>query len=249
MKKWIFIGCGSVLLLLVGALGFLGWAFYGPVMDMYNQWELERPRFEALQTRFPFEPAAQQGLDTDRFVEHLDLRVALAEEFLAMQLNVARDVDDESLGIVDRMRAPFIHFTALPSMVAAEFEDAKMSPAEFAWNSRLLWASLRSLDKGLGGEALAPLRDRYSTLRQMYDEAIKDDNEMPGLDELIGPDEDFPPGSLELVQGLLAMDVDRALKAVGVLSAEPLAMQATDPEGLETLIFPGQHGQMKLDLR
>jgi hypothetical protein len=249
MKKWIFIGCGSVLLILVGGVGFIAWTFYGPVKDMYTQWEVEHPRFEALTTSYPFDPAAQEALDRARFGEHLDLRVALVDEFMAMQMDVARTVDDESLGFIERMRAPFVQFTSLPSMLAAEFEFKKMSPAEFAWYSRVLWASLRSLDKGVGGEALAPLRDRYSTLRQRYDEAAKDDNELPPLDEIIGTEDDFPPGSIELAQGVLALDVDRALRAVEVLAAEPMAMQAADADGFDSMVFPGQDGQMRLDLR
>ena len=251
MRKALFIGCGVILLIIVGGLGFLGWTFYGPIKAIYDQWEVDQPRFAALEDRFPFDVEAQTQLHIDRFTTHLDLRVSLVNYARALELEIDGALNDDSIGFIDQLRAPFERIQGLTSQVATQFEEAGMSLSEFAYYSRVLWATLRNLDEGSGGSALVPLRGRYSQLRHAYEEATREQPDVPTLDEIIGTESSFPPDVLDTAVALLAQDTNRVLEGVEFLQAEPVLMQADgrDPHTLQDAMFPADGGSVTLEGR
>jgi len=251
MRKAFFIGCGFLLLLVVGGLAFVGYTFIPPVKALYEQFEVDQPRFSALEDSFPFDVEAESQLDVDRFTTHLELRVTLVDYARTLEEDIQRSLNDDSIGFIEQLRVPFTRALGITTHVATTFEEAHMSLSEFAWYSRVLWATLRNLDKGAGGMALAPLRGRYSELRQRWEEATRDDEDAPTIDEIIGAEQDFPPAVMDTALALVAQDTDSVLAGLAFIEAEPFFMQAhgNDPESLQDVVFPGESGSIKLDGR
>src|SRR5262249_29560833 len=82
MKK-IFIGCGIVVLLLLGCIAFLAWRFWPQLQEFRHKTDAAVTRLNALTVAAPFDPAGITTLDTDRFARVLDVRAQICSDLNA----------------------------------------------------------------------------------------------------------------------------------------------------------------------
>ncbi len=238
MKKALFVGCGLVLALVLGLFGFAYFVLREPFAQWQAATEVQQARLIAINEAHPFE--AGETVDRERFTRHLELRVDVIAVFMTLSEEFARLQTDEELGIVDMLRGFASPMIALPEALIDQFEQAEMGTPEFAHHSRLLWAVMRELDKGTGGDRFGSVRGRYAELKTHYEEAYGEIEEYPALDDLIGTAQDFPQETLDAALHIMGQDLELLLQATAAFAFEPLALQLdkVDPSDPGTYAMP-----------
>ncbi len=225
MRK-VFIGCGAVVLVLLGVIGFIAWKLYPVAREWQMGWTAAIEQLNELDTRSPFDPAAQTQLDTRRFALVLDVRAGLNDYFEG----VARDIESlnrdyeesDEVGLFDMVGGVFRAATPTLGEFAARLRAIDMGPTEFAFHTRVLWSALRRASTGVGGEALAPLRDSYDRFKAHYERMRREVAEMPPLDDVLA---DVPAGITAEAGLLLERDLQRALDGLRIVELDHLFLQ------------------------
>jgi hypothetical protein len=225
--KRIFIGCGIVVLLLLGGIGFLAWRFWPELQDFRKKNDEAVARLNALTISAPFDPAGISSLDTSRFAAALDIRAQVCTDLKAAneRLSKLNDPDDQP-GMLEGMSLTLHELTSMMPRFADRLEAAHMSWPEFAWHTRLFWRVLQRISLGAGEPRLAELQDSYSRLEKVYDQE-REHAELPQLKDLVG---DFPPAMISEAEAVMATDVSRVRASLGMLEAERIFMMpSSDP--------------------
>ncbi len=240
MKK-LFIGCGIVVLLLLGAAGFLVWRFWPEIRSMHEQAEASIARLNELEVAHPFDPAAQAHLDTVRFARALDLRVDLCDDLVRMgeemdELKRKVDSGESDLGVFEVVSLQLRALADVLPHFAGRLAAAEMSWPEFAWHTRVLWATLYRVSLGVGSPSLEPLRDDYARFKDAYERAARESEGLPPLRDLIGQ---FPPAVLSEAETVMLTDLGRVRAGLRVLDLEHVFMlPVTDPDDLQYVTVP-----------
>jgi hypothetical protein len=227
MKK-IFIGCGILVVLLLGALGYLAYKVAPHVKDSVARFERFGTEITVLEESFPFEQTPGE-LDTQRFASALDLRVDLKARFQQMEGDFdeyGEQLEEEDTGffdMLDVLAGAMGRFYPLLDDVPSLLREAHMGPSEYTHHCRVLWAALQQVDAGAGGVALEPLEGEFDRFRGAYGQMRKqDEDEWPPLSELLG---EFDPQVLEQARAMLAVDTDRVLAGMVDTEFEAIYMK------------------------
>ncbi|MCB9897606.1 MAG: hypothetical protein H6825_06365 [Planctomycetes bacterium] len=203
MKK-LLVGCGCLVLVGLGGLGFLAYEV-GPVLTAsIDSTEAANARFAELDQRFPFRATTAEGLAVDRFEAVLDARVSLAaglERFGERVETAARE------GVLDVFTTLF-DFAPLFEDIPDQLEQRGMGPTEFNAHVRLMWVALASLDSGVPGAEFDALRGRWSEMRGEYQQMQRRIEGLQRLEDLVGS---FPPEVVEQARDAMARDSQRVL--------------------------------------
>ncbi len=110
-----------------------------------------------------------------------------------------------------------------------------MGSTEFAHYSRVLWAALRELDKGTGGDRFNAVRGRYAELKYNYERDSREFDEAPAFDDIIGNPSDFPPAAIDTALHVMGTDLQRLMEGTRVMAIETIAMQLHRFDGEEEM--------------
>ena len=225
MKK-LFIGCGIVVLLLLGGLMFLAYEFGPDIRALQTQAKAALASINALQTAHPFDAAAQSSLDAERFQVALDVRAQLADDLVQLgnameDLQRKEDSGESDLGWRGMAHQMLGSVTGIMPRFAERLTTAQMSWPEFAWYTRVLWSVLYRVDIGVGEPGLEPLRGSYTTFKTKYDALRRDQKGLPELRDLLG---EFPPAVLSAAAEVMGTDLQLVKQGLRVPEVEHLYM-------------------------
>ena len=236
MKK-LLLGCGVLLALGLASMGYVVWQLWPDIQQTAADAEEFERRLMDLEEAYPFEPDEQTELDGSRFATSLDMRVVIGRNVSDWKdsLDAFGDtIEERDLGFIEEIRGLITRFTKMFEIIAP-LEDFSMSPSEFNYHTRVLWAALDTIDKGLGDDpAFDSLRSHYQTMKKQYNK-----NRAEGsleIEELIGQ---FDASVLSKARNILKTDPARVDQAVTHASAEAIFMtlpkgpQNFDPDGDE----------------
>jgi hypothetical protein len=234
MRK-VLIGCGVLVLLAMGFIGYAGYRLWPSVSGWHKAWIEAVGELDALDERHPFDPDAQTALDAERFDLMLEVRVGLAGYFAEFKeslrsLEERGEADDER-GWFDFSSSLFELMSPMLHEFAVRLEDAGMGPTEFAWHTRVLWAALARVDAGVAGPELEPLRGEYSRFREVYEQQAKGQEALLPLEDLV---RSVPPDLLVQAAEVLARDPARVRQGLAITDFDYLYMQ--QPKNIEDLI-------------
>lgn len=208
MKK-LFLGCGILLLIGLGTLGYVGYQLWPDISHAVERAEAFNERMLVLEREHPFDAAAQTGLDTERFVSYLELRID-AKQSMGTMLEDLRETEDrienKELGFVEAARYFIQRVPMSYDFFGPLLEQRGMGPSELGWHTRVLWATLESVESGAGADdpQLNRLAGRYYKLRDAYKQA-KHENGVPLEKLLAGID----PAVVRSARLAMALDIDR----------------------------------------
>jgi hypothetical protein len=240
MKK-LFIGCGIVVLLLLGGLMFLAWEFGADIRALQAQAQAALASINAVGQAHPFDAAAQSTLDKERFQTALDVRAQLADDLVALgeqmeELQRKEDAGESELGWRQMVHRMIGSVTGIMPKFAERLSSAQMSWPEFAWHTRVLWSVLYRVDIGVAEPGLEPLRNSYSTFKSRYDALRRDQKGLPELRDLLG---EFPPAVLSAAAEVMASDLQLVKQGLRVPEVEHLYMMpVTSTEELSYVDMP-----------
>ena len=214
MKK-LFIGCGVLALLVLGALGYFAWQVWPMVEEFSQKFTVFGSEMVALEEAYPFEHDDPDHLDSERFAASLQVRDDMAARFSAMESELdaygreQEEADVGILGLLDVVGGALQRFMPIFDDVTTILDGAQMGPSEFSHHTRVLWATLQAVDAGAAGPELEPLRGSFEEFRRRYGEMQRENSEdWPPFDELIGA---FEPGVIATAKAVLAVDTQRVL--------------------------------------
>jgi hypothetical protein len=240
MKK-LFIGCGIVVLLLLGCVAFLVWSFGGEFRQLQEQAEASITRINAVAASHPFDPAAQASLDAERFQRALDVRAAVADDLIQLgedTQELQRKKDAGEIGWWDMGHRIVQRATGVMPGFAARLEESQMSWPELAWYTRVMWSVLYRLDIGVGEPGLEPLRNSYTTFKEKYDALRREQKGLPDLRDLLG---EIPPEVLVAAAQVMATDLQKVKQGLRVPEVEHLYMMpVTDAHELNYVDVPAE---------
>lgn len=224
--KQVLIGCGVVVLLGLLFFGYVAYRLWPNLTNMQGQWAAAGDELTALERDYPFDAQAQQELDPARFDRMLDVRVELADFFTGVgarmeAMEQAQEADDGPgwivtwQGILDQI-APVL------TEVTTRLRSAQMSPQEFAFHNRVMWAVLARVDDNLAGEELEELRGRYTSFEELYEAMRKDQPQLLALKDLLAG---LPPAAIKSAEQLMAADIPRVSRAIAVTDVDHLYLQ------------------------
>lgn len=240
MKK-LFIGCGIVVLLLLGGLMFLAWEFGADIRALQAQAQAALASINEVGKAHPFDAAAQTSLDKERFQTALDVRAQLADDLVALgdemqELQRKEDAGESDIGWRQMVHRMIGSVTGIMPGFAQRLTAAQMSWPEFAWHSRVLWSVLYRVDIGVAEPGLEPLRNSYSTFKSKYDALRRDQKGLPELRDLLG---EFPPDVLSAAAEVMASDLQLVKQGLRVPEVEHLYMMpVTTTEELSYVDVP-----------
>jgi hypothetical protein len=220
MKK-IFIGCGIVVLLLLGCIAVLAWQLWPDFKDFRHKNDDAVARLNALVVSAPFDPAGLASLDTARFARALDLRAQICEDLKGVNDRLGKLYAPEAKpGPFESMKTTFRELGSMMPRYADRLEAAHMSWPEFAWHTRLFWAVLQRASIHAGVAQLEHLGGDYARLETIYDKQ-REKTDLPPLKDLIG---EFPPAIIAQASEVMVTDVDRVQSSLGMLEGERIFM-------------------------
>lgn len=213
MKK-LLIGCGCLVLLLLGAGGWFVWQFVPAVTAIQDSMVSATTQLNELDQQHPFDEEAQVELDTQRFAQALDIRVGLKDDFARWEADL-ESIDDEDVGFgnfIETMTGAMTRFADMFELLPNALEGQGMGPTEFIFHSRVLWAALDSIGAGAGGPELDGLRGEYDTMVGAYGQIRQQNPELPPtFGELVG---EVPPALVISARQVLAADALRVEAAL-----------------------------------
>jgi hypothetical protein len=240
MKK-LFIGCGIVVLLLLGGIMFLFWEFGSDIRALQAQAQAALASLNALDKAHPFDAAAQTSLDSERFLAALDIRAQLAEDLVQLgdnmqELQRKEDAGESDIGWREMVHRMIGSVTGIMPKFAERLTAAQMSWPEFAWYTRVLWSVLYRVDIGVAEPGLEPLRNSYTNFKSKYDALRRDQKGLPELRDLLG---EFPPAVLADAAAVMATDPQLVKQGLRVPEVEHLYMMpVTTTEELSYVDVP-----------
>jgi hypothetical protein len=248
MKK-LFIGCGILVVLILGVVGWAAYQVYPDATQGQEQMATAFAQLKELDQAHPFEADAQTQLDGPRFVQVLQIRVDQAKYLRGIVEDLgslAEEFEDgeepgwiESFSLLLRaMKQSFLFMGEASTKFAERLATAQMGPSEFAWHTKVLWACLRRVDQGAGEPGLEDLRGRFDEFREFYKEQKDANDKLPVLDELIG---DVPSSVIAQASVILATDVERVKDGLYAPQFDHLylLLPAHELEDLELMVEPG----------
>lgn len=232
MKK-ILLGCGVVVLLVLGVGGYFGYLIWPEAKGLLTTLDRVLAELEELDARHPYDPDAA-SLDPQRFLAMLAVREAVAAQLERVGHDIdafARSsADDEGPGMLAVIQETLRALTTLADAFPPELARARMGQTEFAAHTRTLWSVLRRIDTST--LAIPPLRGLYADMKARYRlEVDRNFPDAPPLDELIG---DVPHPVLETATALVEADAERVQRALRLTTFDPLFMSlpiGPDDEG------------------
>jgi hypothetical protein len=240
MKK-LFIGCGIVVLLLLGGLMFLAWEFGPDIKGLQAQAQAALASINAVGQAHPFDAAAQTSLDAQRFMVALDVRAQLADDLVQLgddmqELQRKSDSGESDIGWRELVHRMIGSVTSIMPKFAERLTAAQMSWPEFAWNTRVLWSVLYRVDIGVAEPGLEPLRNSYTTFKNKYDSLRREQKGLPELRDLLG---EFPPTVLSAAAAVMAQDLQLVKQGLRVPEVEHIYMMpVTTAEELSYVDVP-----------
>jgi len=252
MKK-LFIGCGILVLLILGALGYVAYQVYPDASVGQERMVAALVQLKQLDQTHPFESEAQTQLDGQRFVQVLETRVNQTEYLRGLiddLESLSDDVeDDEELGLIDSIKLfirgakrSFLLMGEAAGVFAENPAELEMGPSEFAWHTKVIWACLRRVDQGAGEPGLEELRGRFEEFEEFYMKQRQSNDDMPVLDALIG---DIPAAVIAQASVVLASDIERV--RLGLFAPELdhlyLLMPVQQLEDLGVVVEPQDAGE------
>ncbi|GJM21807.1 MAG: hypothetical protein DHS20C15_17220 [Planctomycetota bacterium] len=244
MKK-LLIGCGIVAVLLLGALGYIGWKLAPAVQQLMNAGDALQESFVELNVRYPYDPEVETDFSVDRFQTALELRSELRVT-LAGVAQSFEEIEKGELGFFESVEAAFTAVTEPFEKSSQLLDQARMSPVEFTQHVLAYWAAAKSAHDGLGDQqALASLRANYELFAQTYAKAREDSEDIPRLATLL---EDVAPDQIAGAREYLEMNHDLAELGEAELVLELVMVQLSNPEtGFAQL--QGSNGNMSGSIR
>lgn len=228
MKK-ILIGCGVLVLLVLVGFGVMAWMLKDEFMAMTTEMAQQAQRMTSLEETAPFtEPSSPDEFDGDRFLASLSARETLLGNLESIGQNF-EELENQDLGFMETMKkgmaAGVEASTGVYAGIAEGLETADMGPSEFIYHTKVLWASLKSVDAGLGPEALAPYRNVFTLANN---ETAQQFRFQPGTPDSLEVFADgVPPAIVEKAVGVLGENVATLQQALPADQATDLA-QAID---------------------
>jgi hypothetical protein len=240
MKK-VFIGCGIAVLLGLLGLGYVLYQLWPNVTKVHREWTAAIEQLNALDAQYPFDAKQQAQLDPARFELMLDVRIELADYFttFAAQMDAMEKSQAErgGPGWIGSLQQFFDQLAPVLTEFASRLKAAGMSPREFAWHTRVMWAVLKRVDDNLAGPELEELRGRYEKFSERYEAMRREQPELVSLDEYLLAN--LPPAALKSAEQLMAKDLGRVNRALAVTDVDHLYMQPVqrieDVERIEPL--------------
>lgn len=222
MKK-LLLGCGVLLALGLGSMGFVLWQLWPQLHQAFSEAEEFERRLLALEEQYAFDPQEQTELDPERFAASLDMRIVIGRNFDDWQADIddfGDQVEDEDLGFVDKIGG-YINRLSDMFQIITPMEEAAMSASEFSYHTRVLWATLATVNAGMDDDdpALERLRGHYPKMKTQYQEHQAEGS--TPLAQLIG---EFEPSILNTARSILKTDPDRVDQAIAHASAEVMFM-------------------------
>ncbi len=165
MKK-ILIGCGILVLLVLVAFGVMAFVFADDFKAMGQEMISSATTMVELEDQHPFtEPASADEFNSDRFLTSLSVRSEIMSNMAVLGERFER-LESEELGFFDKikegMAAASDASTGLYKGVGDALSDNGMAPSEFVYHTKVLWASLKSIDAGLGDTSLEAYRNVFT---------------------------------------------------------------------------------------
>ena len=226
MKK-LLIGCGCLVLLVLGAGAWFVMQLAPGFTQMQDGVADAAMRMHALDHAHPFDPDSQEELDAERFATALDVRIGLKDDYERWEAKMeALDPGDGAEAFKNLIAAA----TGAMELMAEQFalvptalEGTAMSPKEFVFHSKVLWATLDSIGAGAGGDAFdSDLRGQYDIMVGAYGEIRQSDPNLPtSFDALVG---EVAPGLVITARQVLASDPLRAESAIAQPGMEVLLL-------------------------
>jgi hypothetical protein len=208
MKK-LLLGCGILLAIGLGTLGFIAYQLWPDWQEATERGEVFAERIMAIDAANPFDPEAQADLDTTRFASFLELRSDVRralEELKADIGSLRQDVAAEELGAIEIVKLnlqqqPLVYDALLPLL-----EQHQMGLSEMGWHTQVLWAALENIDAGGGGgdTQLDALRGLFPRLEDSFDKLRAED--APSAQDLLTA---IDSSVVSSARKILATDVDR----------------------------------------
>ncbi|MHC5210347.1 MAG: hypothetical protein ACYTG2_06490 [Planctomycetota bacterium] len=234
MRK-VLIGCGVLVLLAMGFIGYVGYHLWPSVSGWHEAWIEAVGELDALDAQHPFDPEAQAELDVERFDLMLDVRVQLAEYFTEFHESLRdieeRDNQEDEPGWLELSSSLFEIMSPMLHEFAMRLGNAGMGPTEFSWHTRVLWAALARVDAGVAGPELESLRGEYSRFREGYERQARQQAEMISLEDLV---RSVPPEMLVQAAEVLARDPARVKGGLTITDFDYLYLQ--QPKNIEDLM-------------
>jgi len=226
MKK-LLLGCGVLLALGLATMGYVVWQLWPDIQQTVSEAEEFERRLMALEEDYPFDADEQVDLDTERFTASLDMRVIIGRNLDDWKNDInafGETIEERDVGFVEEIRGYISRFSEMFQIIAP-MEDFAMSPSEFNYHTRVLWAALATVAHGLDDDPdLDSLRELYPKMKTQYNEQRAEGS--IDLDELIG---EFDATVLSTARDMLKTDTARIEQAVTNASAEAIFM--TLPKG------------------
>ncbi len=234
MKK-LLLGCGVLLALGLATMGYVVWQLWPDIQQTVSEAEEFERRLLALEEAYPFDGEEQTELDTARFAASLDMRVIIGRNLDVWKDDInafGETIEERDVGFVEEIRGYISRFSEMFQIIAP-MEDFAMSPSEFNYHTRVLWATLATVSQGIVDDPeLESLRELYTDMKKQYNDQRAEGS--IDLDELIG---EFDPTVLSMARGMLKTDTARVEQAVTNASAEAIFM--TLPKGPQDLDADG----------
>lgn len=233
MKK-LFIGCGIIVLVALGLLGYFGYQVWPDLMALKDANERFVQRLDDLDQQHAFDPDEPGPFDPERFAAVLDLRVDFRREFQERLGELERlEQQEEKPGLLETVSASFQALREISETVPTYLEATGMGPTEFEYHVRLLWATLESVGAGLGGDELTPLRTRYADLREAMPGLRRDFKQLKPLDEIVGT---FDTAVVATARDILSTDPPRVEEGIAQPFVEVVVYMGLSSLRVEDLV-------------
>lgn len=241
MKK-ILIGCGVLLLLLAGGVGYLLYHLWEPTKALYETMEHSVLALEELNERFPYVAETVVEFDAERFETALGMRANLRVDFRQLATTM-KDVDEAGVLPIEAITAGLEAIQQTFESVVDELAGAQMSPSEFSHHMLCYWAAAASASAGGGNAAeLAPLIEEYRSFRRLYAEAREENEELLPLEERLS---EVPETLVAGVRDWLARSATFEPVEEGDLVVELILLQLSDPATGLTVVRETADGSKK----
>lgn len=231
MKK-ILIGCGVLVLLLAGFVGYVLYQLWEPMKAFAETWEQSTFALMELEEQHPYDSETATEFNGPRFQAALDMRGDMRARL--------RELNDSMMAIekaglsFDAITDGLDAFKLTAESVVDEMSAAKMAPSELSHHMMCYWAAASSASAGGGDPAkLAPLIEEFHTFRKLYGEVRQRERDLVPLeDRLSEVTEPFVTGARDWLE---SSGVFEPVEKEDLI-AELVLLQLSDPSNGLTLV-------------